>query len=127
MQLPPTILSVDDKKKKKKQPTSKETASSKSKKSQSKASGAKATPSDQPSKGSDSDTTMSVSEISESEENLPKSVASLSIKQKKGPTLKLVPPKTLETTLFDRLEAMYGASIKRMLEVQYRYIMRFSS
>jgi len=34
--------------------------------------------------------------------------------------IKLVPPKTLETTLFDRLEAMYGASIKRMLEIQYR-------
>ncbi|KAF5352066.1 hypothetical protein D9758_009403 [Tetrapyrgos nigripes] len=32
----------------------------------------------------------------------------------------LRPPHTLETTLFDRLEKMYGSSIKRMLEVQYR-------
>jgi DNA polymerase alpha-associated DNA helicase A len=32
----------------------------------------------------------------------------------------LRPPRTLETTLFDRLESMYGPSIKRMLTVQYR-------
>ncbi|KNZ74095.1 DNA polymerase alpha-associated DNA helicase A [Termitomyces sp. J132] len=32
----------------------------------------------------------------------------------------LRPPRTLETTLFDRLQEMYGASIKRMLTVQYR-------
>ncbi|KAJ7829434.1 AAA domain-containing protein [Mycena olivaceomarginata] len=32
----------------------------------------------------------------------------------------LRPPRTLETTLFDRLEKMYGSSIKRMLQVQYR-------
>lgn len=33
----------------------------------------------------------------------------------------LRPPRTLETTLFDRLERMYGPSIKRLLNVQYRY------
>ena len=32
----------------------------------------------------------------------------------------LRPPRTLETTMFDRLEKMYGPSIKRMLTVQYR-------
>lgn len=32
----------------------------------------------------------------------------------------LRPPRTLETTLFDRLEKMYGTKIKRMLTVQYR-------
>jgi len=32
----------------------------------------------------------------------------------------LRPPKTLETTLFDRLEKMYGSAIKRMLQIQYR-------
>lgn len=32
----------------------------------------------------------------------------------------LVPPRTLETTLFDRLEKMYGPGIKRLLNVQYR-------
>jgi DNA polymerase alpha-associated DNA helicase A len=33
----------------------------------------------------------------------------------------LVPPRTLETTLFDRLEKMYGPGIKRLLNVQYRW------
>ena len=33
----------------------------------------------------------------------------------------LEPPRTLETTLFDRLEKMYGPGIKRLLNVQYRY------
>ncbi|THU84385.1 P-loop containing nucleoside triphosphate hydrolase protein [Dendrothele bispora CBS 962.96] len=32
----------------------------------------------------------------------------------------LRPPHTLETTLFDRLERIYGPSIKKMLDVQYR-------
>jgi len=31
-------------------------------------------------------------------------------------------PRTLETTLFDRLEQMYGSSIKKMLEIQYRCV-----
>lgn len=34
----------------------------------------------------------------------------------------LRPPRTLETTLFDRLERMYGSGIKRMLKVQYRSV-----
>ena len=34
----------------------------------------------------------------------------------------LKPPKTLETTLFDRLETMYGDGIKRVLQVQYRWV-----
>ena len=33
----------------------------------------------------------------------------------------LEPPRTLEKTLFDRLEKMYGPGIKRLLNVQYRY------
>ncbi|KAI0670379.1 P-loop containing nucleoside triphosphate hydrolase protein [Trametes maxima] len=41
--------------------------------------------------------------------------------QKKGaPRAILHPPRTLETTLFERLEKMYGPGIKRMLTVQYR-------
>ena len=39
---------------------------------------------------------------------------------KKLPRGTLVPPRTLETTLFDRLEKMYGPGIKRLLNVQYR-------
>ncbi|KAF9011905.1 P-loop containing nucleoside triphosphate hydrolase protein [Cyathus striatus] len=41
-------------------------------------------------------------------------------RQKPARRLELVPPRTLETTLFDRLEKMYGVGIKRMLEIQYR-------
>jgi DNA polymerase alpha-associated DNA helicase A len=33
---------------------------------------------------------------------------------------RLRPPRTLETTLFDRLERIYGPGIKRLLNVQYR-------
>ncbi|KAF8270589.1 P-loop containing nucleoside triphosphate hydrolase protein [Lactarius quietus] len=32
----------------------------------------------------------------------------------------LTPPRTLELTMFERLEIMYGSAIKRMLTVQYR-------
>lgn len=35
-------------------------------------------------------------------------------------SLRLLPPKSLEVTLFQRLERMYGPSIKRMLTIQYR-------
>lgn len=35
-------------------------------------------------------------------------------------------PRTLETTLFDRLEQMYGTHIKRMLEIQYRRVLYLS-
>ncbi|KAK1923993.1 putative DNA helicase [Papiliotrema laurentii] len=33
---------------------------------------------------------------------------------------RLQPPKTLETTLFDRLERLYGTGVKRVLTTQYR-------
>ncbi|THH27192.1 hypothetical protein EUX98_g6997 [Antrodiella citrinella] len=45
------------------------------------------------------------------------------IPAKKGVSNKLVlikPPRSLETTLFDRLLAMHGPRVKRMLNVQYR-------
>ena len=32
-------------------------------------------------------------------------------------------PRTLETTLFDRLERIYGPGIKRLLSVQYRWVL----
>lgn len=34
----------------------------------------------------------------------------------------LRPSRSLETTLFDRLESMYGSGIKRMLNIQYRCV-----
>jgi DNA polymerase alpha-associated DNA helicase A len=38
----------------------------------------------------------------------------------------LRPPRTLETTLFERLERMHGSDIKRMLDVQYRCVLSHS-
>jgi DNA polymerase alpha-associated DNA helicase A len=38
----------------------------------------------------------------------------------------LRPPRTLETTLFERLERMHGSGIKRMLDVQYRCVLSHS-
>lgn len=39
---------------------------------------------------------------------------------KLGDSLSIKPPRTLETTLFERLEKLYGLGIKRILQVQYR-------
>ena len=98
MQLPPTILSLDDKKDKKRLPSSKVAKDAELSQA----------------RGSDEN---SDSETSSSEGGLPDGVAQMSIPSK---PLVLVPPRTLETTLFDRLEKMYGTSIKGMLEIQYR-------
>ena len=121
MQLPPTILSLDDKKKKKAKeaprPTAKPSASNSKKAATKKDPVASVEiPKDPPESDSD------LPEDSNSEDTLPKAAANLSLNPTTHRT-KLVPPRTLETTLFDRLEAMYGASIKRMLEVQYRFVM----
>lgn len=68
------------------------------------------------SSSSDTDEEPSISEVSE----LSKEV----ITKHKKPHYDgvLQPPRSLETTLFDRLERMYGPGVKRMLTVQYRYI-----
>jgi DNA polymerase alpha-associated DNA helicase A len=117
MQLPPTILSLDDKKKKKvKQappPTAKSSVLNSKKKKDPVVS--VETPKDLPESGSDS------SEDSDSENTLSKVVTNLLLNQTSH-KIKLVPPRTLETKLFDRLEAMYGASIEQMLEVQCRFV-----
>ena len=102
MQLPPTILSLDDKKKDKKPVSSSKVAKD--------VGLSQATSSRGSNENSDSET-------SSSEDGLPDGVAQISIPSK---PLVLVPPRTLETTLFDRLEKMYGTSIKKMLEIQYR-------
>jgi len=107
MQLPPTILSINDKKKKQ-SPLAKAKATPNAKKNTKSQTPTPAAPQI----NDDSDDSAN----SGAEDALP--VATASVSQNTNP--KLVPPKTLETTLFDRLEAMYGAGIKRMLEVQYR-------
>lgn len=43
-------------------------------------------------------------------------------KAKKPAIRSLRPPRSLETTLFDRMEKLYGPDIKRMLNVQYRCV-----
>ena len=98
MQLPPTILSPDHKKKEKEE---KPTARLKVAKDAVIRSGSD--------ENSDSDTSSNELEGG--------GIAQMSISSKR---VVLIPPRTLETTLFDRLEKMYGTSIKKMLEIQYR-------
>jgi DNA polymerase alpha-associated DNA helicase A len=112
MQLPPTILSLDNKKKDRKptchsQGSTKPTAPS--------LKGPRDTDSSQ-ARASDED---SDSETSSSEGGLADEVAQISVSSRPLAP-KLIPPRTLETTLFDRLEKMHGTSIKRMLAIQYR-------
>lgn len=128
MQLPPTILSLDrdrkDKKGKEKssakgaKKTSPSALNQKGKPSESSAAGA-VPRSTEASSGSDLDAPdTSDPEIVKVAADV--SSLSLALQAPKRALPVLVPPRTLETTLFDRLEKMYGPSIKRMLEVQYR-------
>ncbi|KAF8065235.1 P-loop containing nucleoside triphosphate hydrolase protein [Lyophyllum atratum] len=120
MQLPPTILSINDERKRK----AKDDAA-KSKRDRAspvaKLKQANAPPSQVP------DDTESDSESSaqgDVETSLVEATTALSIEEPATPQKirqpVVEPPRTLETTLFDRLEKMYGSSIKRMLNVQYR-------
>ncbi|PBK66380.1 P-loop containing nucleoside triphosphate hydrolase protein [Armillaria solidipes] len=108
MQLPPTVLSVtkDSKTKtnKKVKPSATKKLDSKNKDGQK----------SKPETVADSDSEAN----SNSEEEEPTQAPVVASKAPKMPSLK--PPRTLETTLFDRLEKMYGPNIKRMLQVQYR-------
>uniref|UniRef100_A0A8H7XU73 DNA helicase n=1 Tax=Psilocybe cubensis TaxID=181762 RepID=A0A8H7XU73_PSICU len=119
MQLPPTVLSLDNEKKKKK--TVAKVLPSKAAKKDVKAKGTGTKVAKGPPAADDNVSDAGSSTSSESDEQIAKAVASVSLKNKGS--FKLVPPQSLETTLFDRLEAMYGAGIKRMLEVQYRQVM----
>ncbi|KAK0221000.1 P-loop containing nucleoside triphosphate hydrolase protein [Armillaria nabsnona] len=113
MQLPPTVLSVTkDSKTKSNNSKAKHSASAKKKTADSKN---KEGQRFQPETVADSESEETNSN-SESEE--PKQAPVVASKAPKIPSLK--PPRTLETTLFDRLEKMYGTNIKRMLQVQYR-------
>ncbi|KIK68283.1 hypothetical protein GYMLUDRAFT_154386 [Collybiopsis luxurians FD-317 M1] len=130
MQLPPTILSLDHEKRKsqKGQKGQKGGAASKSTKVKSQTKNSLATkPTDPPA------TEGNVSEAStppesdsdedegrEGEDARPESNANKAKIDVRPRNILLRPPRTLETTLFDRLESMYGPGIKRMLNVQYR-------
>ncbi len=128
MQLPPTIISLDkhDKKKSKsgvssdklkdKKPAA--TKASKSKSSSEKVAEAPAEdakPDEDASGSSDEDGDPEIAaDPDESVKAVPRDP------RKAGSQAVLRPPSTLETTLFERLEKMYGPGIKRMLTVQYR-------
>ncbi|OCH92757.1 P-loop containing nucleoside triphosphate hydrolase protein [Obba rivulosa] len=140
MQLPPTIISADNNSKKRdatqKTATQAETKVKSSKVQPKKASNA---PEPEPSASkehdddeadvppsSDEDTSGDEEELSDrlaEEETAKKTESAEPKKSKKRNVLKrsgLRPPRTLETTMFDRLEKMYGPGVKRMLNVQYR-------
>ncbi|KAG5648763.1 hypothetical protein DXG03_000111 [Asterophora parasitica] len=114
MQLPPTILSLNEERKRKGKAGQKAVESS-------------TTPTKlgapQPLENSESEseglptTGDADSPLEEMEVNLALKPAPA---QKTSRHVVLESPHTLETTLFDRLEAMFGSSIKRMLTIQYR-------
>jgi len=115
MQLPPTIISLDaERKKKEKKSTSKPVSKNEPKATK------KLTPAKpQVKPAQDTELQASDGESDDSSEGLAEAASLMNISSSPA-RVKLEPPRTLETTLFDRLERMYGASIKRMLEVQYR-------
>ena len=144
MQLPPTILSLNNNKKKKQVPVSakpvgKKTAAQKAKpgsKDEGKPDApmpphVESTQDEDHKENSAGESDQEGDAIMKDDEDDPPSIdesdAETSVTGKRiSPITKtlrrgaLVPPRTLETTLFDRLEKMYGPGIKRLLNVQYR-------
>ncbi|KZV75712.1 P-loop containing nucleoside triphosphate hydrolase protein [Peniophora sp. CONT] len=100
-QLPPTVLALDKNKKE-------------TKKTVPKAVPPAPGPADDPSSSAASDSEMDDAEPAPAEKAVERKVR----RTKLVPGLH--PPRTLETTMFERLEKMYGPGIKRMLTVQYR-------
>ncbi|KAG9046389.1 hypothetical protein FS837_004521, partial [Tulasnella sp. UAMH 9824] len=121
MQLPPTILSTDkDKQQKAGKPTTMSSAKDKkASSSKPKAKGSQPSktvePKDEVLKSSQEEDTDGFSADEGMKDDPIPSLQSLTLR---GTILRI--PESLETTLFDRLEGMYGARIKRMLTVQYR-------
>ncbi|KAG1819294.1 AAA domain-containing protein [Suillus subaureus] len=135
MQLPPTILSIDKHKKTTSGTTTLKKSASivndQNKSQESTASKSQLPEEDEGTSSSDADSEAesvkgdkimaqdATIEVSEGgSQSNPKPVKKTQ-KEAKGRT-GLQPPRTLETTLFDRLERMYGPDIKRLLNVQYR-------
>ena len=127
MQLPPTILSIgNNKKAKAKAKDFASISTNKSSRSKKEAT-VKAEPEEPVENDSGSGTDEDKSEEeqesdvegeeAQTPEPLPSKLKPLTTRR-----IELIPPRTLETTLFDRLEKMYGPSIKRMLKVQYRFV-----
>lgn len=141
MQLPPTILSADKPKKSKQSGgTAKDApkASNGKKPAKSSAPDRAKQKAEEPADDSDAplppDTDISsdssADEEERSEHDEQKEVAAplkkpATKKKRQQKPRSLRPPRSLETTMFDRLEKMYGPGIKRMLNVQYRCVFRF--
>ena len=138
MQLPPTILSLDKHKKKNKQakssekqrengPEGKGTSGKPSKPGKGKAPSTDRKEEDATDTNSETDTSSESNSIHGDAVVVEESTApepehsNEPAKKKSSKHSGLRPPRTLETTLFDRLERMYGPGIKRLLNVQYRY------
>ncbi|KAI0321507.1 P-loop containing nucleoside triphosphate hydrolase protein [Amylostereum chailletii] len=133
-QLPPTILSLD--KSRKEKTASKDDSKPKATKLSSKvpesANSSKIAPETVPdvkaepedgggstSSGGDSGTESDNPTPEKPIETVPTQEKKKPVRVKKhDPALR--PPRTLETTMFERLEKMYGPGIKRMLTIQYR-------
>ena len=144
MQLPPTILSLNINKKKKQDPApakaaGKKTAVLKAKsgsKDKSKPDGPEPPPvettrDEDYDRNSADESDQEGDAIMKDDDDVPPSMdkthTETSATEERVPSIAnplrrgaLVPPRTLETTLFDRLEKMYGPGIKRLLNVQYR-------
>jgi hypothetical protein len=126
MQLPPTILSLHSDSKRKNKNSSKPNPNSQPNNKRGVEESGSSIQADCSSASEDasaSDTKPSAPVPAEEPQAVTNAVTFLSLKPTKElerPILR--PPRTLETTLFDRLEKMYGPSIKRMLNVQYRSV-----
>ncbi|KAG2073937.1 DNA helicase [Suillus decipiens] len=133
MQLPPTILSIDNHKKKISETVApKKSASTANDQKSPESTTLKphlpeedegTSPSDDSEAESvkgdeiiEQDATIEVSEGGSQSNSTPGKKIQKEAKKRTG----LRPPRTLETTLFDRLERMYGSDIKRLLNIQYR-------
>ncbi|KAF8506254.1 AAA domain-containing protein [Gautieria morchelliformis] len=64
---------------------------------------------------------------SETQADVPAKVTREQAEAKSTSRSLLRPPKSLATTMFDRLETMYGGAVKRMLDVQYRMNTKISN
>ena len=143
MQLPPTILSLNNHKKKKQDPvptksTNKKLAAPKTKSGpkdkstapepppvpipQDEDQGANSDESDEEGDAimKDDDDVPPLPDVTTAETSTSGETRSTAVRTLRRGVLK--PPRTLETTLFDRLERMYGPGIKRLLNVQYRCV-----
>ncbi|KAH7337710.1 AAA domain-containing protein [Rhizoctonia solani] len=123
LQLPPTIISLNSSSHK--SPTAK-SAGSKLIKNFKSGKPSKSTPKSRTTPSNSSKEPQVVSEESgvdspanSGDENDPSAIPSIYPTEPRK-SHRLVPPKSLEVTLFQRLEQMYGTSIKRMLTTQYR-------